>query len=142
MKSDKFVVKLKRHSSSYETDQGKQTRKVFIDRCQNSRPTCSLVDEQPQASCATDSDDVSANPPSTHKIIDIGNFAGRSLSERDRKILLLNSWTPSPHDFRVVYTSFQKRRFQVRWLEEFKWLACSEIHEGSLCKWCVACVCT
>ena len=85
------MVKLKRRLSSYETDQGKQPRKVFIDRCQNSRPTCPPVEEQPQASCATGSDDVSANPPSMHKIIDIGNFAGRSLSERDRRTLLLNN---------------------------------------------------
>ena len=115
---------------------------VFIDRCQNSRPTCPPVEEQPQASCATGSDDISANPPSMNKIIDVGNFAGRSLSERDRRTSLLNSWTPSPCDFRVVRTSFQKRRFQMRWLEEFKWLACSEIHEGSLWRSCVACVCT
>jgi len=40
VKMDMFVVKLNRHSSSYETDQGEQPRKVFIDRCQNSRPTC------------------------------------------------------------------------------------------------------
>ena len=142
MKSDKFVVKTIRHSSSHETDQGKQPRKVFIDLCQNSRPTCPPVEEQPQASCATGSDDVSANPPSMHKIIDIGKFAGRSLSESDRRTSLLNSWTPSPYDFRVVHTGFQKRRLEARWLEEFKWLACSEIHEVSLCKWCVACVCT
>jgi len=32
VKADKFVVKLKRHSSSYETDQGEQPRKVFIDQ--------------------------------------------------------------------------------------------------------------
>ena len=68
MKSDKFVVKLKRHLSSYETDQGKQPRKVFIDRCQNSRPTCPQIEEQPQASCATGSDNVSAN---NYKIIDM-----------------------------------------------------------------------
>ena len=74
MKSDKFVVKLKRHLSSYETDQGKQPRKVFIDRCQNSRPTCPPVEEQPQASNATGSDDVSANPPSMYKVNDIGNL--------------------------------------------------------------------
>ena len=83
MKTEKFVVKLKRHSSSYETDQGKQPRNVFIDRCQNSRPTCSPVEEQ--ASGAIGSDDVSANPQRMHKIIDIGNFVGRSLSERDRR---------------------------------------------------------
>jgi len=29
---DKFVVKLKRHSSLYKRDQGEQPRKVFIDR--------------------------------------------------------------------------------------------------------------
>jgi len=40
---DKFVVKLKRHSSSYETCEGEQLRKAFIDQCQNSRPTYSDV---------------------------------------------------------------------------------------------------
>jgi len=83
LKSDKFVVKLKRHSSSYETDQGEQPRNVFIDGCQNSKPTCSPVEEQ--ASCAIGSDDVSANPQRMHKITDIGNSVGRSLSERDRR---------------------------------------------------------
>ena len=83
MKSDKFVVKLKRHSSSYERDQGEQPRNVCIDGCQNSRPTCSPVEEQ--ASGATGSDDVSANPQSMHKIIDIVSFVGRSLSESDRR---------------------------------------------------------
>jgi len=62
VKADKFVVKLKRHSSSYERYQGEQPRKVFIDRCQNSRPTCPPVEEQPQASGAIGSYDVSANP--------------------------------------------------------------------------------
>ena len=95
---------IKRHSSSYDTYQGEQPRKVFIDRCQNSRPTCPQVEEQPQASGATGSDDISANPPSMHKIIDIGNFAGRSLSERDRITLLLNSWTPYLHTTFVLYT--------------------------------------
>jgi len=110
---DKFVVKLKRHSSSYETDQGEQPRKFFIDRCQNSRPTCPRVEEQPQASGATGSDDVSANPPSIYKIIDIGNFVGRSLSERDRRTLLLIAGflhlLMLMFDFRVVHTGFQKR---------------------------------
>ena len=104
MKSDKFVVKLRRHSSSYETDQGKQPRKVFIDRCQNSRPICPPVEEQPQASCATGSDDVSANPPSMHKIIDIGNFAGCSLSERDRRTSVLKIAGLQLHTIFVWYT--------------------------------------
>jgi len=76
---DKFVVKVKRHLSSCETDQGKKPRKVFIDRCQNSRPTCPQSKEQPQASGATGSDDVSPNPLSMYKINDIVNFVGRSL---------------------------------------------------------------
>ena len=63
---DKFVVKVKRHLSSCETDQGKKPRKVFIDRCQNSRPTCPQSKEQPQASGATGSDDVSPNPLSMY----------------------------------------------------------------------------
>jgi len=78
-----------------------------------------------------------------HKIIDIGNFLRRSLSERDRITLLLNSWTPlSSYNFRVIHTGFQKRRFRMQWLKEFKWLAYSEIQLGSLCKWRVACICT
>ena len=80
---------IKKTFISYETDQGEQPRKVFIDGCQNSRPTCPQIEEQPKASFAIGSDDVSANPPSMHKIIDIGNFAGRSLSERDRRTSLL-----------------------------------------------------
>jgi len=41
------------------------------------------------------------------------------------------SWTPlSSYDFRVVHTGFQKRRFQMQWLEEFKWLAYSEFIKG------------
>ena len=50
------MVKLKRNSSSHETDQGEQPGKVFIDRCQNGRSTCPPVEEQPQASGATASD--------------------------------------------------------------------------------------
>ena len=69
----KFVVKLKRHSSSYETDQGEASKSV-IHWCQNSRPTCPPVEEHPQASGATGSGDVSANPPSMYKVNDIGNL--------------------------------------------------------------------
>jgi len=68
------VVKLKRHSSSYETDQGKQPRNVFIDRCQNSRPTCPPVEEQPQASYATGSDDVSAYPQACIRLLTLGTL--------------------------------------------------------------------
>jgi len=60
------VVKLKRHSSSYEVDQGEQPQIVFIDRYQNGRPTCTPVEEQPQA---PGSDDVPANPPRMHEVI-------------------------------------------------------------------------
>ena len=87
-------MKLKRHSSSYETDQGKHPRKVFIDRCQNGRPTCPPVEEQPQASGATGSNDVSANPPSMHKIIGVreGIFVwGEICRENSVVTLLVNS---------------------------------------------------
>jgi len=73
-----------------------------------------------------------------YKINNIVNFVGRSLSERDRKTLLLNSWSPSPsYDFPVAHTGFRKRRIQMQWLEEFKWLAYNEIHEGAFRKRCV-----
>jgi len=65
--SDKFVVNQKAIHLSM-----KQIRvsnlKVFIDRCQNSTPTCPPVEKQPQASCATGSYDV-RRIPRMHKII-------------------------------------------------------------------------
>jgi len=57
----------------YETYQGEQPRKVFIDRRQKSRPTCPLVEEHSQASGATGSDSVLANPVNMYKINDSGN---------------------------------------------------------------------
>ena len=66
------MVKLKRHSSSYETDQGEQPRKVFIDGCQNSRPTCSPIEEQ--ESGAIGSDDVSANPEACIRLLTLGTL--------------------------------------------------------------------
>ena len=89
MKYDKFVVKLKRHSSSYETDQGDKPRKVFIDRCQMSRPTCPPVEEQPQASGATGSYHVAANLPSKHKIV--GARQGSLLEGRKTFALKINN---------------------------------------------------
>ena len=99
---------------------------------------CPQIKEQPQASGATGNDDFSAKPPNMYKINDIGSFVGRSLTERDLITVLLNNWSPSSsYDFPVAYTGFQKRRFQIQWLEEFEWIAYSEIHKGAF-KWCVA----
>ena len=66
------MVQLKRHSYSYETDQGEQPRKVVIDGCQNSRPTCSPIEEQ--ASGAIGSDDVSANPKACIRLLTLGTL--------------------------------------------------------------------
>jgi len=41
-----------------------------------------------------------------HKIIDIGDFVRRSLYERDRITLLLNSWTPlSSYDLHLMLSA-------------------------------------
>jgi len=95
------VVKLKRYSSSYETDQGEQPRKVFIDRSQNSRHTCPQVEEQPKASGATGSDDVSANPPSMHKIIAVRE--GILLGGRKKFALKITIW-PKNKQFALKLT--------------------------------------
>ena len=80
--SDKFVVNQKAIHLSM-----KQIRvsnlKVFIDRCQNSTPTCPPVEKQPQASGATGSHNVSTNPPSMHKVIGV------------RQGILLEGWKNS-----------------------------------------------
>ena len=70
----KFVVKLKRRSSSYETDQGEKPRKVLFTGVRTVGLPDHRLKEQPQASGATGSDDVSANPPSMCKVNDIGNL--------------------------------------------------------------------
>ena len=44
---------------------------------------------------------------------------------------------PSGFPFPYVTVDAQKRSFQKQWLNEFTWLAYSNIYNGAFCKWCV-----
>jgi len=69
---------------------------------------------------------------------DIGNFVGVSLTDADRRKVLLNcSSLPSGFSFPYVTVGVQNRSFQKQWLNEFTWLAYSNIYSGAFCKWCV-----
>ena len=69
---------------------------------------------------------------------DIGNFVGVPLTDADRRKVLFNCWSP-PSGFLFPYVTVgaQIRSFQKEWLNEFTWLAYSNIYNGAFCKWCV-----
>lgn len=76
---------------------------------------------------------------------DIGYYCGeenliKSLSNEEKHSLLINIWTPDRiYKFPKIANSNQThfRSFQIKWLEEYKWLAYSEMKAGSFCKYCV-----
>ncbi len=72
---------------------------------------------------------------------DIGGYVEckNNLSDEETISILQNVWTPdfkfnSPHDSGGKY----KRKFQIKWLESFKWLAYSKLREGLFRKLCVS----
>ena len=70
---------------------------------------------------------------------DIGQYVNKTLSNSDKRTILLNCWTPPlSYTFPSLKFGKQQRSFQRHWLDEFKWLAYSDALQGSLCKWCVA----
>jgi len=49
-----------------------------------------------------------------------------------------NCWSPlSGFSFPCVTVGAQNRSFQKQWLNEFTWLAYSNVYNGAFCKWCV-----
>jgi len=69
---------------------------------------------------------------------DIGNFVGVPLTDADGRKVLFNCWSPpSGFSFPYVTVGAQNRSFQKQWLNEFTWLAYSNIYNGAFCKWCV-----
>ena len=49
-----------------------------------------------------------------------------------------NCWSPpSGFSFPYVTVGAQNRSFQKQWLNEFTWVAYSNIYNGAFCKWCV-----
>ncbi|GBL85159.1 hypothetical protein AVEN_221365-1 [Araneus ventricosus] len=78
-------------------------------------------------------------------IYDIGNYCQsnsvRSLTNEEKISLVENVWKPQPvFKFPSTFSSSSSnhtRSFQMKWLEEFEWLAYSEEKSGSFCKYCV-----
>ncbi|GBN11662.1 hypothetical protein AVEN_102861-1 [Araneus ventricosus] len=78
-------------------------------------------------------------------IYDIGNYCQsnsvRSLTNEEKISLVENVWKPQPvYKFPSTFSSSSSnhsRSFQMKWLEEFEWLAYSEEKSGSFCKYCV-----
>ena len=69
---------------------------------------------------------------------DIGNFVGVPLTDADRRKVLFSCRSPpSCFSFPDVTVGAQNRRFQKQWLNEFTWLAYSNIYNEAFCKWCV-----
>ena len=114
-KMDKFVVvqHKRKRSSSRERD--------FCKRDRNDTSSCSE-----SASLVFSSEN------------DIGNFAGVPLTDADRRKVLFNCWSPtSGFSFPYVTVGAQNRSFQKQWINEFTWLAYSNIYNGAFCKWCI-----
>lgn len=75
-------------------------------------------------------------------IYDIGNYCQnnsvQSFTNEKQIFLLENVWKPQPgYKFPSITSSNHTRSFQMKWLEEFTWLAYSEEKSGSFCKYCV-----
>ncbi|XP_050516601.1 52 kDa repressor of the inhibitor of the protein kinase-like [Diabrotica virgifera virgifera] len=73
---------------------------------------------------------------------DIGHYcqinSTQSLTNEEKNSLLENVWKPPiGYKFPTISSSNHARSFQMKWLEEFKWLAYSEEKSGSFCKYCV-----
>ena len=73
---------------------------------------------------------------------DIGNFVGVRLTDADRWKVLFNCWSP-PWDFSFLYITVgaQNRSYQKQWLNEFAWLAYSNIYNVFFLQ-IVRCVCS
>ena len=112
---DKFVVvqRKRKRNSSRERD--------FCKRVRNDTSSCSE-----SASQLLSSEN------------DIGNFVGVPLTDADRRKVLFNCWPPpSGFSFPYVTVGAQNRSFEKQWLNEFTWLAYSNIYNGAFCKRCV-----
>ena len=93
--------------------------------------------------CKRDRNDTSSCSESASQIFssenDIGNFVGVPLTDADRRKALFNCWSaPSGFSFPHVTVGAQNQSFQTQWLNEFTWLANSNIYNelfanGALC---------
>ena len=91
--------------------------------------------------CKRDGNDTSSCSESASQIFssenEIGNFVGVPLTDADRRKVLFNCWSPPGFSFPYVTGGAHYRSCQKQWLNEFTWLAYSNIYNGAFCKWCV-----
>jgi len=92
--------------------------------------------------CKRGSNDTSSCSESSSQVFSsenyIGKFVGIPLTDDDRRKVLFNCWSPlSGFSFPYVTVGVQNRSFQRQCLNEFTWLAYSDIYNGAFCKWCV-----
>jgi len=96
---------------------------------------------QEKETCKRDRNDTSSCSESASQVFgsenDIGNFVGVPLTDADRRKVLFNCWSPPGFSFPYVTVGAQNRSFQKQWLNEFTWLAYSNIYTGAFCKWFV-----
>jgi len=90
--------------------------------------------------CKRDRNDTSSCSESASQVFsgenDIGNFVRVPLTDGDRRKVLFNCWSPSSvFSFPYVTVGAQNRSFQKKWINEFTWLAYSNIYNGAFCKW-------
>jgi hypothetical protein len=93
-----------------------------------------------QSSDGENNKEVEHNPREAVKKNDVGNFISVRLSESQRLDLLTNVWVPPKNYAFPLLQKFEARklRFCHKWLDEFSWIAYSELHQGAFCVPCVA----
>lgn len=63
---------------------------------------------------------------------------GKSLTNEEKQNFLTHTWNPNAtYIFASQIEGKQMRKFQIDWMNQFKWLAYSEIKTGAFCKICV-----
>lgn len=67
---------------------------------------------------------------------DIGNCLKVALNDHEKIDILENIWVPD-QSFTFPINPKTKLKFQLRWLDKYKWLAYSKTKSGAFCKYCV-----
>lgn len=79
-------------------------------------------------------------PPQSDLIerLDIGQYIGQSVTDSTKLELLQNPWSPGDNfKFPPVKVGNRNRYFSRKYLNDFKWLAYSNILPGGFCRFCV-----
>lgn len=71
---------------------------------------------------------------------DVGNFVNIRLSDSQKVDLLTNVWVPPKNYAFPLLQKFEARKLKFchKWLDEFSWIAYSEMQQGAFCVSCVA----